>query len=446
MGLTKRVSLMDLKIPSELIVQCMHCGMCLPVCPTYNLTLLEKSSPRGRIRLIKEVEDGNLPMTDDFVDEMYFCLDCQACQSVCPAGVQYGKLVESARIKAFMLGKDKQVLIKKLIFRFVFASNFVFKFFARLMGLYQKTLRRFIYKIIPDRLRRIEELAPMISNKFSDEVLPEVLKPNGEVKYKVGFLTGCFMNVMYSGINIDSIEVLLENGCEVYIPKKQVCCGSVMAHYGDIEMARRLARKNVIEFSRYELDAIVVNSAGCGAFMKEYGELFKEDKDKTLSEKAEHISKIVKDINEFLCEIDFKKPEVELDLKVTYHDACHLAHTQKITAQPRTLIKSIPGVKLVELNESTWCCGSAGIYNILRYDDSMKILDRKIKNILETKAEIVLTANPGCHAQIEYGLKKAKADIKVMHPVSLLNIAYKMMKASGNFVVINYNEAFKNRE
>ncbi|CUU01514.1 glycolate oxidase iron-sulfur subunit [Candidatus Kryptobacter tengchongensis] len=446
MGLTKRVSLMDLKIPSELIVQCMHCGMCLPVCPTYNLTLLEKSSPRGRIRLIKEVEDGNLPMTDDFVDEMYFCLDCQACQSVCPAGVQYGKLVESARIKAFMLGKDKQVLIKKLIFRFVFASNFVFKFFARLMGLYQKTLRRFIYKIIPDRLRRIEELAPMISNKFSDEVLPEVLKPNGEVKYKVGFLTGCFMNVMYSGINIDSIEVLLENGCEVYIPKKQVCCGSVMAHYGDIEMARRLARKNVIEFSRYELDAIVVNSAGCGAFMKEYGELFKEDKDKTLSEKAEHISKIVKDINEFLYEIDFKRPKVELDLKVTYHDACHLAHTQKITAQPRTLIKSIPGVKLVELNESTWCCGSAGIYNILRYDDSMKILDRKIKNILETKAEIVLTANPGCHAQIEYGLKKAKADIKVMHPVSLLNIAYKMMKSSGNFAVINYNEAFKNRE
>ncbi len=437
---------MDLKIPSELIVQCMHCGMCLPVCPTYNLTLLEKSSPRGRIRLIKEVEDGNLPMTDDFVDEMYFCLDCQACQSVCPAGVQYGKLVESARIKAFMLGKDKQVLIKKLIFRFVFASNFVFKFFARLMGLYQKTLRRFIYKIIPDRLRRIEELAPMISNKFSDEVLPEVLKPNGEVKYKVGFLTGCFMNVMYSGINIDSIEVLLENGCEVYIPKKQVCCGSVMAHYGDIEMARRLARKNVIEFSRYELDAIVVNSAGCGAFMKEYGELFKEDKDKTLSEKAEHISKIVKDINEFLYEIDFKRPKVELDLKVTYHDACHLAHTQKITAQPRTLIKSIPGVKLVELNESTWCCGSAGIYNILRYDDSMKILDRKIKNILETKAEIVLTANPGCHAQIEYGLKKAKADIKVMHPVSLLNIAYKMMKSSGNFAVINYNEAFKNRE
>lgn len=437
---------MDLKIPSELIVQCMHCGMCLPVCPTYNLTLLEKSSPRGRIRLIKEVEDGNLPMTDDFVDEMYFCLDCQACQSVCPAGVQYGKLVESARIKAFMLGKDKQVLIKKLIFRFVFASNFVFKFFTRLMRLYQKTLRRFIYKIIPDRLRRIEELAPMISNKFSDEILPEVLKPNGEVKYKVGFLTGCFMNVMYSEINIDSIEVLLENGCEVYIPKKQVCCGSVMAHYGDIEMARRLAKKNVVEFSRYELDAIVVNSAGCGAFMKEYGELFKEDKDKTLSEKAEHISKIVKDINEFLYEIDFKRPKVELDLKVTYHDACHLAHTQKITAQPRTLIKSIPGVKLVELNESTWCCGSAGIYNILRYDDSMKILDRKIKNILETKAEIVLTANPGCHAQIEYGLKKAKADIKVMHPVSLLNIAYKMMKSSGNFVVINYNEAFKNRE
>lgn len=434
---------MDVKISSELIVQCIHCGMCLPVCPTYNLTFLEKSSPRGRIRLIKEVEDGNLPITDDFVNEMYFCLDCQACQSVCPAGVQYGKLVESARIKAFMLGNDKQALIKKLIFRLVFASNSVFKFFARLMKLYQKVLRRFVYKVIPTRLRRIEELAPTISDRFSDEILPEVLKPNGDVKYKVGFLTGCFMNVMYSEINIDSIEVLLENGCEIYVPKNQVCCGSVMAHYGDIEMARKLARKNVLEFSKYSLDAIVVNSAGCGAFMKEYGELFKNEKDESLREKAENISRIVKDINEFLCEIDFKKTELELDLKVTYHDACHLAHTQKITAQPRTVIKSIPGIKFVELNESTWCCGSAGIYNILRYDDSMKILDRKIKNILETKAEIVLTANPGCHAQIEYGLKKAKANVKVMHPISLLNIAYKMMKNLGNSETINHYEALK---
>jgi glycolate oxidase iron-sulfur subunit len=423
----------DLKIPPELIIQCMHCGMCLPVCPTYNLTFLEKSSPRGRIRLVKEVEDGNLPLTEDFINEMYFCLDCQACQTVCPAGVKYGKIVESARIKIFKLGKDKQAFMKKLIFKFVFASNSLFKFFARIVRFYQKKLKSLafnfgLYEIIPKKLLQIEELAPEISDKFSDEILPEVLKPNGEAKYKVGFLTGCFMNVMYSKINIDTVEVLLENNCEVYIPKEQVCCGSVMAHYGDIETAKKLAKKNIVAFSKYKLDAIVVNSAGCGAFMKEYGELFEDDKE--FREKAENISRLTKDVNEFLCEIDFKRPDVELNLKVTYHDACHLAHTQRITAQPRKIIKSLNGIDFVELNESTWCCGSAGIYNILRYEDSMKILERKIKNILETNAEIVLTANPGCHAQIEYGLKKANANIKVMHPVTILNLAYKLSKKS----------------
>lgn len=425
--------MLDIKIPDELLIQCMHCGMCLPVCPTYNLTLLEKSSPRGRIKLIKEVEDGNLPITDDFVNEMYFCLDCQACQSVCPAGVKYGWLVESARAKIFSFGKDKQALVKKLIFRFVFASNSVFKFFARIVRLYQKRLRWLIYglgiyRLIPKRIIRIEELSPEIQNEFSDEILPEVLSPKGKARYKVGFLTGCFMNVMYSKINLDTVEVLLENECEVYIPKKQVCCGSIMAHYGDIEMAKKLARKNIEVFSNYDLDAIVINSAGCGAFMKEYGELFKNDSDEIFREKARHISEITKDVNEFLCEINFKKPEAWINLKVTYHDACHLAHTQKITSEPRTIIKSIDGIDFVEMDESTWCCGSAGIYNILRYEDSMKILDRKLKNILSTGAEVVLTANPGCHAQIEYGLKKEKVNVKVMHPISLLNLAYKLSK------------------
>ncbi len=421
----------EVKIPPELIIQCMHCGMCLPVCPTYNLTFLEKSSPRGRIRLVRAVEEGILSITDDFVDEMYFCLDCQACQTICPAGVKYGKIVESARTKIFSLGKDRQAFVKKLIFKFIIAKNSVFKFFARGIRFYQKSLKKIIYnlglvKLLPKRLLEIEALAPKISDKFSDEVLPEVVKPNGEVRYRVGILTGCFMNVMYSDVNIDTVEVLVENGCEVYIPRGQVCCGSVMAHYGDIETAKKLARKNIEIFSKYELDAIVVNSAGCGAFMKEYREIFHDDEN--LRSKAENISRLTKDVSEFLYEIGFKKPEVELNLIVTYHDACHLAHTQGITLQPREIIKALNGIKFVEMNESTWCCGSAGIYNILRYDDSMKILERKIKNVLATGAELVLTANPGCHAQIEHGLKKVGVNIKVMHPVSLLNLAYKLSK------------------
>ena len=415
-------------IPDEnILLSCIHCGMCLPVCPTYNLTLLERSSPRGRIRLIKSVAEGELPITDVFVDEMDFCLDCQACQTVCPAGVRFGQLVEASRAQIAEAGKDPGHWLKRFFFRGVFTSNARIKWMARLLRFYQRRLRPVLYslrliKLLPARLRKVEPLAPRVSDEFTDEHLPERLSRTSRPRYRVGYLTGCLMNVMFDEIHRDTIEVLLENGCEIITPPDQVCCGSLAAHNGDFEVAKKLARKNIEAFLRYDLDAIVINSAGCSAFMKEYGDLLADDPE--YRERAAQLSALVKDINEFLAGIDLKPPTHPVHARVTYHDACHLVHTQGIFEEPRKLIRMIPGLEFVELNESTWCCGSAGIYNVVRHDESMEILDRKIRNIRETGAEIVLTSNPGCLAQIEHGLKREKLDVKVLYPITLLRMAY----------------------
>ncbi|NOY59586.1 MAG: (Fe-S)-binding protein, partial [Calditrichaeota bacterium] len=416
------------EIPNEeTIINCIHCGMCLPDCPTYQLTGLEKSSPRGRIRLIKNVAEGNLQLTPSFINEMDFCLDCQACQTACPAGVNFGQLVESSRAQIAQTGKDPQHYRKRFFFRFVFPSHARIKFIARVLRFYQKFLQQFLRKIgffhlLPEKLSRMDQLSPKISDKFSDKILKEDMRPNGKIKYRVGFLKGCLMNVMFADINKDTVDVLLENECQVIMPKDQVCCGSLAAHNGDFEIATDLAKQNIDAFLAYDLDAIVINSAGCSAFMKEYGELLQNDPE--YSHKAKQLSEKVKDVHEFLVEIDFKQPKFPVQKKITYHDACHLAHSQQITDEPREILNSIPGVEFAELNESTMCCGSAGIYNMVRYDDSMKLLQRKIDNILDTKADVLITANPGCAAQIEYGLRNRGANIKVMNPMTLLKVGY----------------------
>lgn len=425
-----------IEIPNEeTIINCIHCGMCLSVCPTYQLTALEKSSPRGRIRLIKNVAEGNLSLTPSFINEMDFCLDCQACQTVCPAGVKFGQLVEASRDQIAEAGKDPQHFRKRFFFRFVFPSHTRIKFIAVLLRLYQKFLQQILRKIgffhlLPKKLSRMDQLSPKISDKFSDKILKEDMKPKGKIKYRVGFLKGCLMNVMFADINKDTVDVLLENDCQVIMPKNQVCCGSLAAHNGDFKSAKSLAKKNIDAFLAHDLDAIVINSAGCSAFMKEYGELLQDDPE--YSEKAKELKKKVKDVHEFLVEIDFKQPKFPVQKKITYHDACHLAHSQQITDEPRRILHSIPGLEFVELNESTMCCGSAGIYNMVRYDDSMKLLKRKVDNIAETRAEIVIAANPGCAAQIEYGLRNRGENIKVMNPMTLLKMGYGLSSNGGN--------------
>jgi glycolate oxidase iron-sulfur subunit len=413
----------------DVITNCMHCGLCLPTCPTYALTGLEKSSPRGRIRLIKAVADGDLPITDGFILEMDFCLDCQACETACPAGVRYGSLVEAARAQIFEGGFEGRVrkTIKQLLMGWTFSRQGRLKTLARLLRVYERSgLKGFLgrtgmLKALSPKLARIEPLSPAISPQFSSDLLPEIVRPSGEVRHRVGFLTGCIMDVAFAEINLDTVRLLVHHGCEVVIPRGQGCCGSLQAHNGDLVAARRMARANLALFDRNDLDYVVMNSAGCGAFMKEYAEVFAEDPE--LGPRAARLSKKVKDITEFLIETGYRPAQQQHALsgkRISYHDACHLAHTQKVTRQPRDLLKMIPGIELLELPESTWCCGSAGIYNISRYDDSMKLLDRKMRNVKSIRPDILVTGNPGCLVQLGLGVQQEGLGIELMHTATLL--------------------------
>jgi glycolate oxidase iron-sulfur subunit len=412
----------------DILQQCIHCGMCLATCPTYDITKLERSSPRGRIKMIKSVARGEMEMSRIFADEMNFCLDCQACETACPAGVKYGRMVETARV---VIDNTKYVskngvAIKRFALRKIVASRNGLKFASRLLQLYQKIgLQKLVratgmLKIFSKNLAEIETLSPTIAEKFSDTQIKEIELPNGEVKYKTAFHFGCLMNTMFADINIDTIDVLKECGCKIITPQDQVCCGSLMGHNGDMDFALNLARKNIDAFDKHDYDYLISNSAGCGAFMKDYAHLLEDDPG--YAEKAKRFSSKVKDIMEFFAE---QKPELKFNLELepeitTYHDACHLIHAQKVSTQPREVIKSLPGVNYTELEEASWCCGSAGIYNVVRYDDAIKQLERKMSNIKNTNAKVVLTGNPGCMGQIKHGTKKFNVDVEVLHPVTLI--------------------------
>ena len=416
-------------LPSDdIFQQCMHCGMCLAVCPTYDLTKMERSSPRGRISMIKSVARGEMEMSRTFADEMNFCLDCQACETACPAGVQYGRMVETARVvvdQTEYVSKTTTFLKRLFLRRFV-ASRTGLKIVSRLLWFYQKSgLQKFvratgILKIISKNLNEVEKLSPNIADRFSDSIIPEMIFPKREVKKKVAFHYGCLMNTMFADINIDTIDILKECGCMILTPSDQACCGSLSGHNGDMEFALKQARKNIDAFAKHEYDFLISNSAGCGAFMKDYAHLLEDDP--KYSEKAKIFSSKVKDITEYIAE---QKPEWEFKLEpelelVTYHDACHLAHAQKVVNQPREIIKKLAGEKYTELEEANWCCGSAGIYNVVRYEDSIKQLERKMNNIKNTNAKIVLTGNPGCMGQIKHGAEKFNVDVEVIHPVTFI--------------------------
>lgn len=414
-------------LPSDdVLSQCIHCGMCLAVCPTYDLTKLERSSPRGRIKMIKSVSQGELMISDLFAEEMNFCLDCQACETACPAGVKYGKLVESARVLVDRKYKSSsfKIRLKRFLLRKILGDKNNLELFVRILRFYQTSfLKNFfessgLLKIFSRNLSEISKLSPKISDFFSDERIPEISKPESKTKYKTAFHFGCIMNVAFADINIDTVDVLKEFGCEVFTPHNQVCCGSLHAHNGDIEFARVLARKNIDSFERSKYEYLISNSAGCGAFMKEYDYLLKDDPE--YSESARNFSEKVKDVTEFLHDKVSQLKNENINICVTYHDACHLAHSQKITKEPRELLKSINGLEFVEMECSDVCCGSAGIYNIICFEDSLHFLKNKIENINKTGASTVLTGNPGCISQLAYGAKRFNSNIEVMHPVTII--------------------------
>jgi glycolate oxidase iron-sulfur subunit len=405
--------------------------MCLAVCPTYDMTKNERSSPRGRIKLIKSVARGEMEITPVFAEEMNFCLDCQACETACPAGVKYGSMVEAARVEVdnTKYRSSFYKFIKRFLLKTVVGSKANLKFISRLLRFYQNSfIRKLLHKagmlkIFSANLEEIDKLSPTVSKQFSDEIIPEITIPKGEVKYKTAFLSGCLMNVMFAEINKDTVDVLQACNCEVFTPKDQICCGSLQAHNGDFDTAKKLARHTINVFERQNFDFMISNSAGCGAFMKEYAHILSDDIH--FAERARQFSKRVKDISEFLAETNMPLSLNAVSQSITYHDACHLAHTQKITEQPRKILKSISRDNYIELEEASWCCGSAGIYNIVHYKESMVILERKMENIRNTNSKVVLTGNPGCLAQLRYGAEKFNVNVEVMHPVTLIRKSIK---------------------
>jgi len=417
----------------SVVQQCMHCGLCLPTCPTYDATKIERHSPRGRISLMRAIADGRLDVTRTFADEMYFCLGCLACMSACPAGVNYAELFEHARAEAEFSGVLKSPprnFIRAFAIRWLFMDLGHLRFVGRILRLYQQlglqTLvrRSGVLKLLPKRLRELEAFTPDIQPRFSAELIAPVTPAAGRKRYRVAMLTGCAQDLIFSDINRDTVEVLAHNGCEVFTPKKQLCCGSLHAHNGEWGMAQELARKQIEQFPPDQFDAIISNAGGCGSHLKHYHKLLADDP--AYHDRAVLWDKKVKDIHEWLMEIGIQPPANHAPPQVvTYHESCHLAHGQKITAQPRQLLKLIPNLKLVELPESTWCCGSAGIYNIVQPEMANKLLDRKLGHLQSTGATVVANGNSGCLLQLINGVKQKGLKVRVVHPITLLAEAYR---------------------
>lgn len=411
----------------DLLRACVHCGMCLPSCPTYRITGQEASSPRGRLWLMKGVSDGRLSLLDEeFGEQMYQCLNCRACEAVCPSGVQYGPLVEASR--AQLEQHRKRPLIERVLRGTVLAWPFQevkrMRAGVQVLRAYQKAgVSALLRKTGVLRLMRLENLERMVP-----PIAEPPLKPGEETwtpKRATGeahVFNGCIMSTVFSDVNRATGRVLAHNGYATDVPVSQQCCGAIFSHTGMLDGARELARTNIDAFEKAGDGPIVVNAAGCGSALKEYGHLLKDDPE--YAERAKAFSARVKDVNEILAERALVPPTHSVDGSVTYQEPCHLAHAQRITAQPRTLLKQVPGLQLIEMKESSLCCGSAGIYNITRPKMADDLGDRKACHVADSGADQVITSNPGCHMQLRTSLIRNGSEMPVRHIVEILDEAY----------------------
>ncbi|MBI2755753.1 MAG: 4Fe-4S dicluster domain-containing protein [Chloroflexi bacterium] len=412
-----------------LLKQCVHCGLCLDACPTYRLLGHEADSPRGRIFQVRQVYEGRISPDDrDFRTHIYACLDCRACQTACPSGVQYGQIVEAARAVAEP-PRPAERTVARLVLGTVFTRKpllEVLGFGARLYqrsGLQALVRRSGLLDAALPALGMIERQLAPVHGSLVRRPLPTVQPAIGARRLRVGLIEGCVMPQLFSDTNWATIRVLAVNGCEVVVPPAQGCCGALHAHTGDPDSARALARRNVDAFEPLDLDVIAVNAAGCGSALKEYGHLLAGDP--AYAARAAAFAARVRDVSEVLASLDLLPPTQAVPLTVTYQDACHLAHGQGVRLQPRKVLGSIPGLKLVEMQESDTCCGSAGIYNLTHPDIAEPILKAKMQSIRATGAHTVVASNPGCSMQIAAGAQRyGPEDLQVVHVVELLDRAY----------------------
>ncbi|MBC5810802.1 MAG: (Fe-S)-binding protein [Candidatus Eremiobacteraeota bacterium] len=417
--------------PASVYDQCVRCGLCLPTCPTYLETLVETSSPRGRIALIKAVDEGRLDVASPgFVHQMHECLDCRACEAVCPSGVLYGQLLEPARTQVERVTgvhrSPGERAVRALTLGLLFSNLGTMRAAAALLRFYQRSgLQKFVRGTGLLRLLRLEALeaqAPRMSGRFF-VARDQQWRGDARSTKATAFLhAGCVMTVAFAEVNDATVRVLNRSGCDVVAPSGQGCCGAIAIHAGEMEMGRELAKRNIAAFERSGADAYVVNAAGCGSALKEYGVLFAADPQ--WADRAAAFSERVRDVTEFLDAIGISPELGRLDAVVAYQDPCHLLHAQRIASAPRRLLAQIPGVVLREIEENAICCGSAGIYNVTQPDMSGRLKRRKVEHLLAVSPDIVATANPGCALQVAAGLRDAGRSVEVKHVVELLDDAY----------------------
>ena len=402
--------------------KCVRCGLCLQSCPTYVETKLETEGPRGRLYLMRALADDIVALTPNAIGHLDMCLQCRNCEAVCPSGVPYGRVMEETRARVLHSGKaPASWRLRSLFLQQVIAKPGRMRAFASALRLARASGALSVAERLPVVGRRAA-LAPRVSGKPFTR-WGTLATPEGVARARVGLLTGCIMPYTNPSVHRATVAVLARNGCEVIAPPAQVCCGALHGHNGDLAVARDLAKRNVDAFLEAGVDAVVINSAGCGAAMKEYGDLLHGDP--AYAEKAARFSASVRDVSEFLVELPFEAPSRSLDATVTYQDSCHLAHAQRVTAPPRAILKAIPGLRFTEMEQPDRCCGSAGVYSLTQPEMSLVLLDGKMADIAATGADYIATSNPGCIAQIEAGCRRAGVQAKVVHVVELLARSYK---------------------
>ena len=412
----------------DLFLDCVHCGLCTAACPTYLETGNENDSPRGRIYLMRGVVDGRTDLTAKVRRHLDLCLDCRSCETACPSGVQYGRLIEPFRID--MQRSERPGWFQKLVLYGLFPYPRRLRMAlapARLMqrlGLDRLIDWTGLSKVLPGPLGRMYRLLPRLAAVGAS--LPEVLPAMGERRARVGLFGGCVGEAMFSETNRATIRVLQANGCEVVVPRGQVCCGAIHYHTGSGDPALTMARQNVEAFPD-DLDAVIVNVAGCGSMLKDYGHMAAElgGVDSDAVDSLSRFAGRVKDVSEFLVELGLRDPAGEVPWRATYHDACHLAHAQGVRDAPRELLSRVPGLELLELPESEICCGAAGSYNLTEPAMSDALVSRKVAHIQGTGAEVVISGNAGCSLQLQAALKQLDRRVQVVHPVEVLDLSYR---------------------
>jgi glycolate oxidase iron-sulfur subunit len=421
---------------AKLIDACVHCGFCLSTCPSYRILGKEMDSPRGRIYLMDGINEGEIPFSPAAVQHFDSCLGCLACVTTCPSGVQYDKLIEATRSQVARNYPRSlpEKLLRRLIFS-VFPYPQRMRLLLRPLGIYQKTgLQKLVRSLgflpqIAPQLAAMESMLPAIPAEAFQDSIPTLIPAQGKQRYRVGMLLGCVQRLFNPAVNDATVRVLTANGCAVVVPAVQGCCGALSHHQGETEQAQMFARAMIDSFATTNVDAILVNASGCGHTMKEYGQILQNDPE--YRDRAQAFIAKVKDVQEFLAEVGLTSPLAPLQdqpLEIVYQDACHMLHGQKISVQPRKLLRQIPGVQLREPIDAALCCGSAGVYNILQPQVADELGQQKVQNLINTKATVIASANIGCYVQISKHLQLQGKSVPVLHPMQLLDYSIRSIK------------------